>query len=60
MSENTDTTGDEGQERHDVTITYANGSKDLFPDVDGDAARELENAAFVLPGVVVVKAQVKR
>jgi len=61
MSENTDTTGDEGPgERHDVTITYANGSTDVFPDVDGDAARELENAAFVLPGVVVVEAQAKR
>lgn len=51
---------DAGQERHDVTITYTNGAVDRFPDVDGDAARALEDVAFTLPGVVVVEAQAKR
>lgn len=59
MSKGTNTNG-EGQERHDVTITYTNGEQDRFPDVDGDTARVLENAAFVLPGVVVVEAQAKQ
>lgn len=61
MSKNTGAGAtDEGQERHDVTITYTNGAVDRFPDVDGDAARALEDAAFTLPGVVVVEAQAKQ
>ena len=59
MSKNT-STGGETEERHDVTITYTNGKQEHFPDMDGDTARDLENSAFTLPGVVVVEAQAKQ
>jgi hypothetical protein len=51
--------GDEGQERHDVTITYTNGTHEHFRDVDGDTARRLEDE-YTRPDVVVVEAQTKR
>jgi hypothetical protein len=57
MTENT-STGGEDQERHNVTITYTNGEVDRFSDVDGDTARQLEDA-YKLPGVADVKAQTR-
>lgn len=53
----TDAVG-EGQERHDVTITYTNGTHQHFRDVDSDTARRLEDE-YTRPDVVVVEAQTK-